>query len=68
MIGAANGKYSEEKSSDIDLWPNKKPLSADADRGFRSSDELFHFTLAKIITRVYSASDSISARPKISAS
>ena len=30
--------------------------------------QLFYFTFAKIITNVYSAKDSISARPKIKAS
>jgi hypothetical protein len=52
--------------SENDLAPEEKALA-------RIEPELcisenFYFTLAKMITSVYSASDSIRARPKISAS
>jgi len=43
----------------------KKKASAAAEA---SNYDLTYFTLAKMITNVYSASDSISARPRMSAS
>ena len=51
----------------FEIASRKKPR-LESNRGFRISPKGFYFTLAKMMTSVYSASDSISANPRISAS
>lgn len=65
--GAARGKCNNQLLA-LSFWLEAKSKASAFRRGFFSSGEIaVYFTFKKMIASVYSASDSISTRPRISA-
>ena len=65
---AASGRVSARSEFRLLEILGKQKAPAQIEQGLFHSWIRFYFTLAKMITSVYSASDSIRARPRISAS